>query len=35
MAGQDYGPSGCCGPAAYAVLLLIVGGFTALGWWIA
>ncbi len=35
MAGQDYGPAGCCGPAAYAVLLLIVGGLTALGMWIA
>ena len=31
----DYGPAGCCGPAVFAVLTLIVGGLTALGWWIA
>lgn len=30
MAGQDYGPKGCCGPSAYAALLLIVAGLTAL-----
>ena len=35
MAGNDYGPKGCCGPSAYAVLLLIIGGLTALGLWIA
>jgi len=31
----DYGPAGCCGPAVFAVLTLIVGGLTALGMWIA
>lgn len=35
MAGNDYGPKGCCGPAAYAMLLLIVGALTALGVWVA
>jgi hypothetical protein len=35
MAGQDYGPKGCCGPAAFAMLTLIVGLFAAIGWWIA
>lgn len=30
MAGQDYGPKGCCGPAAFAMFLLIVGGIAAL-----
>lgn len=30
MAGQDYGPKGCCGPAAYAVLLIVAGGIAAL-----
>lgn len=35
MAGQDYGPKGCCGPSAFAMLALIIGGLSALGWWIA
>jgi hypothetical protein len=35
MAGKDYGPKGCCGPAAFAMLSIIVGAFVALGWWIA
>lgn len=30
MAGQDYGPKGCCGPAAFAMLTFIVGGIAAL-----
>lgn len=25
MAGNDYGPKGCCGPAVFAVLALLVG----------
>jgi hypothetical protein len=29
MAGQDYGPKGCCGPSAFAMLALIVGAVTA------
>lgn len=29
MAGQDYGPKGCCGPSAFAMLFVIVGGFVA------
>lgn len=28
MAGRDYGPKGCCGPATFAVLLLVVGGLS-------
>lgn len=35
MAGQDYGPKGCCGPSAFAMLGLIIAGLVALGWWIA
>jgi hypothetical protein len=35
MAGQDYGPKGCCGPAAFAMLSVLIGAFVALGWWIA
>jgi hypothetical protein len=31
----DYGPAGCCGPTVYAALLLVVGGLTALGMWLA
>lgn len=31
----DYGSKGCCGPAAFAMLAVIVGGLTALGWWLA
>lgn len=27
---KDYGPKGCCGPAAFAMLTVIVGGITAL-----
>lgn len=27
---NDYGPKVCCGPAAYSVLLVIVGGLAAL-----
>lgn len=28
MAGQDYGPKGCCGPSAFAMFLGIVGLLT-------
>lgn len=28
MAGQDYGPKGCCGPAAFAMFAAIVGLLT-------
>jgi len=31
----DYGPKGCCGPAALALLTLIIGALAALGMWIA
>jgi hypothetical protein len=34
MAGKDYDGRGCCGAVSFAVLLLFVGGLTALGWWI-
>jgi len=36
MAGKpDYGPAGCCGPATFAMLSVLIGAFVALGMWIA
>jgi hypothetical protein len=32
---QDYGPKGCCGPAAFAALLLVAGGIASLVGWLA
>jgi len=34
MAGKDYGPKGCCGPAAFAMFAAIAGVFVAIAGWV-